>query len=135
MSCKVPIPTGLLDLDAPTLPAFDWHYRGYHVYVVCCDHCGVWNNHGPADGHRWPHCLRDDCPYRWSGYNVTRVGSILGIPQAGRRLRMDRRTVVGMIERKEIGGMVYGNRLFVAMFDLSTRGSSGLGRPSPGLHI
>lgn len=122
MSCKVPIDTGLLDLDAPSVGAFEWRYYSHHVYMVCCDHCGVWNNHGPFDGHRYTHCVRDDCPYKPHGYNMCRVGQILSIGQFARRVRASPRTIRSMIESNEIGAMVYKSRLFVPAYDLAYTG-------------
>jgi hypothetical protein len=114
---RVPIETGEIDLDAPSLAAFEWRYYSYHAYIVLCRHCRRWNNHAPAEGHRRTHCDRDDCPYRASGYNMARVGAVLSVTQFARKVHAARRTVVRMIDSGEIGAMEYRNRLFIPTYD------------------
>ena len=61
-----------LDLDAPTLPAYEHRTAdGLVVWGVRYAHCGAW--HGPGEGHRLEHCARAGTPYR-RGYNLAYAG-------------------------------------------------------------
>lgn len=76
---KVPIDeVACIDLDAPVLPAYEAKYRG----VVWCRHCGVWHDHGPAEGHREAHCQDRSSPYWRTGYNLAFSGKWRERPKA-----------------------------------------------------
>jgi len=72
---KVPIDeVGCLDLDAPDLVAYETAIDGGVRWVVWCDHCERWHDHGPAPGHREAHCGDRQSPYWKSGYNLSYSG-------------------------------------------------------------
>ena len=77
---KVPIDThACLDLDAPTLPAYEAFVDGSVYWLVWCDHCQVWHRHGPAEGHREAHCFDSGSPYWRQGYNLAFAGEWRGM--------------------------------------------------------
>lgn len=115
---RVPIEGGLLDLDAPSLAAFEWRYYSHHAYIVLCRHCRRWNHHAPAEGHRFTHCEGRTCPYRACGYNMARVGSVMSLSQFIRRLGATRQYVIDLIDSGDIGAMEFRNRLFIPTYDL-----------------
>ncbi len=50
---KVPIDSvTVVDLDAPTLPAYEIKFDGIARWVVWFKHYNEWPRHGPAEGHR-----------------------------------------------------------------------------------
>jgi hypothetical protein len=68
-------PPYLLDLDAPTLPAYAVQVDSFTVWKVWCAPCDTWHEHGPGDGHREAHCLCPESPYHATGYNLAYAGS------------------------------------------------------------
>src|SRR4051794_35606798 len=69
---KIPTPDGfLIDVTAPVLPAFEVGHR----WIVWCDECKDWHEHGAGEGHREAHCNR---PTRYSrtGYNLSLAGKM-----------------------------------------------------------
>ena len=117
MSCKVPTDCGLIDLDAPTMPAFEWRYYSYHVFVVLCERCRAMNNHGPREGHRYTHCAGDDCPYHRTGYNMVRVGAVLTIPQLAKRVGAAPRTIRRLVRNGDLSAVTYRGRKFILAYD------------------
>ena len=72
---KVPIDDyACLDLNAPTLAAYETVVDGVTRWIVWCKHCRTWHRHGPAEGHREAHCPTSDSPYFKTGYNLAYVG-------------------------------------------------------------
>jgi hypothetical protein len=72
---KVPIDDyAFIDLDAPTVPAFDTFIDGSAYWLVWCKYCRIWHRHGPAEGYREAHCLDQDSPYWKTGYNLALAG-------------------------------------------------------------
>ena len=72
---KVPISDcALIDLDAPTLPAYEVRIKGGVYWVVWCKHCRKWHRHGAAEGHREAHCEDRHSPYWKTGYNLAYAG-------------------------------------------------------------
>ena len=69
-----------IDLDAPTLSAFDTFVDGSTYWLVWCEHCQIWHRHGPAEGHREAHCTDQDSPYWETGYNLAYAGEWLDTP-------------------------------------------------------
>lgn len=63
-----------IDLDAPTLPAYEAELDGSLYWLVWCRHCEVWHRHGPAEGHREAHCTDPSSPYWQTGYNLAFAG-------------------------------------------------------------
>ena len=54
---KVPIDHyAVIDLDAPTLPAYEAVIDGATVWHVWCAHCCRWHRHGAGEEHREAHC-------------------------------------------------------------------------------
>jgi hypothetical protein len=72
---KVPISDyQLIDLEAPTLPAYSRKGAGGSLrWLVWCRHCHIWHYHGAGDGHREAHC-EEPTPYLQSGYNLAYRG-------------------------------------------------------------
>lgn len=66
-------PPYFLDLDAPTLAAFEVVVDGVRLWRVWCQHCQQWHHHGAGEGHRIAHC-KGDSPYREHGYNLAFAG-------------------------------------------------------------
>lgn len=63
---------GVLNLDAPTLPAEAiTDDDGHILWRVWCKHCNNWHFHGPGDGHRLAHCTDPASPYLKQGYNLS----------------------------------------------------------------
>ena len=62
---------GLLNLDAPTLPANEsiGDY-GTTRWLVWCKHCNDWHVHGPMEGHREAHCHDSASPCRVAQYEL-----------------------------------------------------------------
>ena len=76
---KVPIDdVAAIDLDAPTLRAYEAFVDGSTYWLVWCRHCREWHSHGPAEGHREAHCLDQSSPYRKTGYNLAFAGKVEG---------------------------------------------------------
>jgi hypothetical protein len=72
---KVPISEcGQIDLEAPTLPAYDVRIKGGVRWGVWCRHCRQWHQQGPTEGHRKAHCLDIRSPYWKQGYNLAFAG-------------------------------------------------------------
>ena len=72
---KVPIDHyAVIDLDAPTLPAYEAGIAGVTVWRVWCAHCCRWHQHGAGEGHREAHCHDPASPYERSGYNLALAG-------------------------------------------------------------
>ena len=72
---KVPISEcALIDLDAPTLPAYEVKSKADVHWVVWCKHCRMWHRHGAAEGHREAHCEDSSSPYWKTGYNLAYAG-------------------------------------------------------------
>jgi hypothetical protein len=72
---KVPIANGLLlNLGAPTVPAYAAFIDGSTYWLVWCEHCGTWHRHGPAEGHWEAHCDDPASPYWRTGYNLAYAG-------------------------------------------------------------
>jgi hypothetical protein len=76
MRMRVPIDHyAFIDLDAPTLPAFQGNGEDHSVrWLVWCRHCRVWHEHGPGEGHRIAHCGQPT-PYTQTGYNLALRGA------------------------------------------------------------
>lgn len=73
---KVPISEcHFIDLDAPTLPAYQARIRGVTHWVVWCKHRRKWHRHGAAEGHREAHCQDTGSPYWKQGYNLAYAGT------------------------------------------------------------
>jgi len=71
---KLPISEhALLDLNAPTLPAYELTRGASIRWVVWCKHCNWWHYHCRGDGHREAHCS-EITPYRETGYNLALRG-------------------------------------------------------------
>lgn len=68
------VPPYFLDLDAPTLPAYEAAHKGSNVWRVWCRYCNEWHEHGPAEGHRIAHCSEATSPYHITGYNLAYAG-------------------------------------------------------------
>lgn len=66
----------LLDLDAPTLPAYETTIDGAVRWAVWCRHYSTWHHHGAAEGHREAHCKSPESPYWKTGYNLALAGRI-----------------------------------------------------------
>lgn len=72
---KVPIDNySCIDLDAPTLPAYETIINGATRWVVWCKYCETYHKHGPAEGHRETHCQSPESPYYKTGYNLAFAG-------------------------------------------------------------
>ena len=68
-----------LDLDAPTLPAYERVTpEGLSLWGVWCTHCDAWHWHGAHEGHRYAHCTRPGSPYEAKGYNLALAGAWFG---------------------------------------------------------
>ena len=68
---KVPIDKyACIDLNAPTLLAYEITVDGVTRWRVWCKHCQSWHFHGPAEGHREAHCHDSNSPYWRNGYNL-----------------------------------------------------------------
>jgi hypothetical protein len=53
---KVPVDDyACLDLDAPTLPAYEAFVNGLGYWLVWCEHCGMHHCHSPVEGYRKAH--------------------------------------------------------------------------------
>jgi len=72
---KVPISEHfVIDLDAPTLPAFAHvDSDGRVLWSVWCSHCQQQHWHGPGEGHRIAHCQEPASLYDEKGYNLARA--------------------------------------------------------------
>ncbi len=64
----------VIDLDAPTLPAYEVKIIGGVRWVIWCKHCRKWHRHGAAEGHREAHCNDSQSPYWKTGYNLAYAG-------------------------------------------------------------
>lgn len=54
---KVPISDfAVLDLDAPTVPAYAVPHETGVAWGVWCRYCECWHAHGIGEGHRESHC-------------------------------------------------------------------------------
>jgi len=72
---KIPLSTNvLIDLDAPTLPAFETQIDEVTKWVVWCDHCETRHQHGALEGYREAHCKYLDSPYYKIDYNLRFCG-------------------------------------------------------------
>lgn len=72
---KVPISEfDWLDLEGPTLLAYEVVDNGDVRWAVWCKFCGAWHLHGPAEGHREAHCQNVASPYWRSGYDLELAG-------------------------------------------------------------
>jgi hypothetical protein len=83
------LPPYFLDLDAPTLPAYEMDVAGITVWWVWCVHCDDWHDHGAGEGHRIAHCRRGDSPYHEHGYNLAYAGP-LDTPRDGKPRTLSR---------------------------------------------
>ena len=124
MAFKIPGPHGWIDLDAPSLPAYEWRLGPQHVFVVFCKHCGTWNSHLPGEGHRDSHCAGGDCPYRDSGYNLVRIGEVMGMAEFCRAMRAARQSVTGMLANGQIRGIESQGVVFMPVPDPEFRPSA-----------
>lgn len=74
---KVPTSDGfLLNLEAPTVAAFEVTNRSHVRWFMWCTHCCHWHIHGPGEGHREAHCNDDMSPYYRHGYNLALAGKL-----------------------------------------------------------
>ena len=64
----------VIDLDAPTLSAYEVVINGVSCWVIWCKHCRKLHRHGAAEGHREAHCDDSTSPYWKSGYNLAYAG-------------------------------------------------------------
>ena len=63
------MPPYFLDLDAPTVPAYQHHGEdGRTLWGMWCDYCQRWHWHGQGEGHRIEHCHDPRSPYAKHGY-------------------------------------------------------------------
>ena len=77
---KVPIDDySCIDLDAPTLQAYEVCRSGVTYWLVWCEHCKVWHRHGAAEGHRESHCTEVSSPFHKSGYNLAFAGQMRAV--------------------------------------------------------
>ena len=75
---KVPInDVNCIDLDAPTLPAWEKIIGGTTRWLVWCRYCKVSHHHGPGEGHREAHCNDPRSPYWKTGYNLALAGPVV----------------------------------------------------------
>ena len=74
------MPPYFLDLDAPTLPAYEVEIEGIRVWRVWCKHCRRWHEHGAGEGHRIAHCEDQNSAYRLDRYNLSLAGTWLQRP-------------------------------------------------------
>ena len=73
---RVPISDShAIDLDAPTLSAYEAAINGVSCWVVWCKHCRKFHRHGAAEGHREAHCNDSTSPYWKTGYNLAYAGT------------------------------------------------------------
>ncbi len=71
---RVPIDThARINLNAPTLPAYEAEVDGSVYWLVWCKYCNVWHRHGPAEAH----CDKRS-PYFVEGYNLAYAGNFHG---------------------------------------------------------
>src|SRR5687768_17076675 len=49
-------PPYFIDLNAPTLSAYELIVGGMKFWRVWCCHCDRWHDHGAGNGHRIAHC-------------------------------------------------------------------------------
>lgn len=76
---------GVVDLDAPVLPAYEKTFMGVVRWLVWCRHCQAWHRHGPVEGHREAHCV-DPASLHWhTGYNLAIAGKWRDRPKASWR--------------------------------------------------
>jgi len=115
LSCKVPTTDALIDLDAPTVPAYEW--KRYHSFVFLCEHCLEWHQHAAVEGHRNAHCSNPASPYLANGYNLVRVGQIMSITQFCRHVRIGRPAVNRMIAAGDIIAIRYKKRCYIPCRD------------------
>jgi hypothetical protein len=72
---KIPInECAVIDLGAPVLPAYEAVVGRTVCWLVWCEHCREWHEHGPAEGHREAHCQDSSSPYWTTGYNLAYAG-------------------------------------------------------------
>ena len=72
---KVPIDDyAVINLDAPTLSAYEAVIEGVTCWLVWCKHCRMWHRHGAVEGHREAHCSGPGSPYWKDGYNLAYAG-------------------------------------------------------------
>ena len=72
---KVPInDADVLDLDAPSLPAYETEVDGLKMWLVWCKYCRKWHGHDTAEGHHGEHCNDPSSPYWRLGYNLSLAG-------------------------------------------------------------
>jgi hypothetical protein len=67
-------PPYFINLDAPTLPAFEMLVGSVKIWRVWCSSCKTWHDHGAGEGHRTSHCTDPSSPYHSVGYNLTYAG-------------------------------------------------------------
>jgi len=72
----------VIDIEAPVLGAFEAKYRGVVRWFVWCQHCQIWHDHGPAEGHREAHCQEWTSPYWKNGHNLAYAGRWRDRPKA-----------------------------------------------------
>jgi hypothetical protein len=74
---KVPINVvTVIDIEAPVLPAYEKKIWGVVRWLVWYEHCRIWHEHGPAEGHREVHCANPASPYWRTGYNLAYAGKL-----------------------------------------------------------
>lgn len=79
---RVPIDShAFIDLDAPTLPAYEVRCHGAARWLAWCKHCNKWHQHGPGEGHRIAHCEMVTSLYQAGGYNLAFAGSFDALAQ------------------------------------------------------
>ena len=65
-------PPYFIDLDAPTLRAYEIEIGGMKIWRVWC-YCDRWMTAALETGHRIAHCV-EQTPYFGSGYNLAYAG-------------------------------------------------------------
>ena len=75
---SVTVPPYFLDLDAPTVPAYERRYpvTDRLLWTVWCKHCERWHWHGPGEGHWEAHCQDSRNPYEITEYNLAQVATV-----------------------------------------------------------